>query len=55
MKRLVIELEDKTHATFKSKAAADGVTMTGIIAATVADYLAGKWKPKTTKGGKPMK
>ena len=55
MKRLTIDLDDQKHAQLKSKAAAAGVSMRDLLDAAIDDYLAGKWKPKTPKGVKPMK
>lgn len=55
MKRINLNIDDKRHAEFKSKTAAAALTMADVLTAAIDDYLAGKWKPKTTKGVKPMK
>lgn len=46
MKRLTLDLDDRIHAQFKSKAAAESLQMKEILTWAVADYLAGKWKPR---------
>ncbi len=48
MKRLTVDLDDKKHAEFKSKAAAQGMTMRDVLNAAIDDYLSGRFKPRET-------
>lgn len=50
MKRLTVDLDDKKHTEFKTKAASDGTTMREVVNAAIEAYLAGRFKP--TKKGK---
>ncbi len=52
MKRLTVDLEDKKHAEFKSKAAAQGMTMRDVLKTAIDEYLAGRFKPSKAVRGK---
>lgn len=54
-KKLTMGIDEAKHAAFKSKAAAQGVTMTDVLNAAIDDYLSGRYKPSTKKGTKPIK
>ena len=45
MKRLTLDLDDKLHAQFKSKAAAESLQMKEVLTWAVEDYLSGRYKP----------
>ena len=58
MIRVTFDLDETEHKRLKVKAAQDGVSLSDVLRAGIADYLAGKVKvktPATTKGHKPMK
>ncbi len=46
MKRLVIELDDKTHAAFKAKTATEFLSMTEVATWLITDYNAGRVKAR---------
>lgn len=46
MKRINLIVSDETRARFKSKAAAEGLTMTEVLSAAIDDYLSGRFKPR---------
>lgn len=53
MKRLTVDLDDKKHAEFKSKAASAGLSMRDVLNVAIDEYLSGKWKPRPqSKRGK---
>ena len=54
MKRITVDIDEKTHAAFKSKVAAQGLTATAVVNQLIADYLASKTPTakRSTKGGK---
>ncbi len=52
MKRINLHIDDQTHASFKAKTAAAGVTMTEVLSAAINDYLSGKYQPKIKKPSK---
>ena len=49
MKRINLNIDDAKHAAFKAKAAAAGLAISDVLNAAIADYMAGKWSPKTEK------
>jgi len=54
MKRVNLQIEDRKHTEFKTKAASDGLTMTQVLEAAIDAYLAGRFKP-SKKVSKPIK
>ncbi len=44
-KKLTMGVDAAKHAAFKSKAAAQGVTMAEVLNAAIDDYLSGRYKP----------
>jgi hypothetical protein len=52
MKRINLNIDDEKHAAFKAKTAAAGLTISDVLNAAIADYMAGKWVPKAEKKAK---
>ena len=48
-KKMTIDIDEVKHAQFKSKAAAQGLTLRAVLDLMIDDYLTGKYKP-TQKG-----
>lgn len=42
--RLSVNVDEAKHAAFKSKAAAEFLTMAEVVNWAIDDYLSGKWK-----------
>lgn len=51
--QLKIKIEREVRRQLNIKTAEDGLTTSAVIRAAIADYLAGKWRPKpATKGAR---
>lgn len=46
LKQIVIDVEEEKRARFKSKLAAESLTMREVLSWAIDDYLAGTWKPR---------
>ena len=57
MQRITFDLDATDYHRLKVKTAQDGLSLADVLRAAVADYLAGKWRPKSvkSKGSKPVK
>jgi hypothetical protein len=49
--QLKIKIERETRRQLNIKTAEDGLTTSAVIRAAIADYLAGKWRPKPDAKG----
>lgn len=45
-KRVIANIDDDKHASFKAKLAADRLTMGEVINWAIDDYLVNKWRPR---------
>lgn len=61
MRRVVADIENNLHTSFKVKLAKEQLTMGEVIGWAIQDYVAGRWKPvegylaEKKKGGKAKK
>ena len=52
--RITIDLDEPSYRRMKIKVAQDGLLISELVRAMLADYSAGKWVPKSAAKEKPV-